>query len=380
MVVLLLESYYGGSHKTFIDQLSDWIIDWGWEVKTFTLQPKHWRTRLQLSHLEIAEKLNHYLEEENPNKDELVIIGNSLMDSAALKSLLLPEFRKVPFWVYFHENQMTYPIDKRSPVKDRDIVLQEHVLPAFHLNQVITADQLIFNSQFTLKDTFQKLEQFLFTRQVKLDLKILNEARKKTAVIPVGINPCPPDCKLPWTKRTPRILWNHRWEYDKGPREFFSVVEEVFKTDSKINLSLLGENNRDKEGIFEEFRKKHSGRIYQFGFLERKDAYWKELGSCRILPVTSIHDFLGLSVLEGISAGVIPLLPNRLVYPELLPMALHEKLLYEGSPDAQIKLLLNEGLSQEENNLLENHLRKFTCSEVKKLWNLKLQSLSPIKG
>ena len=43
------------------------------------------------------------------------------------------------------------------------------------------------------------------------------------------------------------------------------------------------------------------------------------LSKSTYLPVTSIQDFFSISTIEAICAGVLPFLPNRLVFPEHLP-------------------------------------------------------------
>ncbi|MCR9204245.1 MAG: glycosyltransferase, partial [Halobacteriovoraceae bacterium] len=252
-----------------------------------------------------------------------------------------------------------------------DIVNQTHILPAIHLNQVLSADQVFFNSQFTLDDTFQNLAAFLKTRPEKSDLGMLQNAKGKSHVIPVGISLCPQDLKVPWKKRPYRVLWNHRWEYDKGPKDFFHLMEMVLKKEPQLSLSILGDNNRDKEGIFDSFKKKYPQKISTFGFIEARSDYWRELGQCRVLPVTSIHDFLGLSVLEAISAGVLPLLPHRMVYPELIPDSLKDKLLYKDDPQVQLEGLLKEGISENEEKSLLEHIQKFSAQEAHSLWKLK---------
>jgi glycosyltransferase involved in cell wall biosynthesis len=51
-----------------------------------------------------------------------------------------------------------------------------------------------------------------------------------------------------------------------------------------------------------------------------------------VIVSTARHEFFGLSVLEAMSAGVVPLLPNRLSYPELLgDSALAAAFLYDGT-------------------------------------------------
>ena len=57
-----------------------------------------------------------------------------------------------------------------------------------------------------------------------------------------------------------------------------------------------------------------------------------------LLPVTSIHDFFGISVCEAIYSGAFPLLPGRLSYPELVPDELHEEVFYKSANGLEERL------------------------------------------
>lgn len=375
MNILLLEPYYGGSHKYFIDQLSSHLESEGHNVTLISLAPRHWRSRLQLGHLSLIQKLKESMKEVEPRFD--LILLNSLMDCATFKSLLPPSFSHTPLWIYFHENQMGYPLDKDSPTFKRDEDIQKHIIPSFHLNQVLCGDKLIFNSNFTRENTFNCLSDFINSRSENTSFLNLDRLKENSLVIPVGTSPSPLKQQTAWVSRPKRILWNHRWEYDKGPQEFFSLFEVLIREDPTLSLSLLGENNRDKSGIFSLFKSRYHNNIHHFGFIESKDQYWKELDLCRVLPVTSIHDFLGLSLLEAIEAGVIPLLPDRLVYPELIPSELHSKLIYQEFEELKDKTLslLNSGLSPKEWEHLKDHLLFTSQEQVNKLWSLNISNL-----
>jgi hypothetical protein len=48
-----------------------------------------------------------------------------------------------------------------------------------------------------------------------------------------------------------------------------------------------------------------------------------------ILPVTSVQDFFGASVVEAMYCNTIPMLPKRLAYPEHIPSNLHHTFFYD---------------------------------------------------
>ena len=76
--------------------------------------------------------------------------------------------------------------------------------------------------------------------------------------------------------------------------------------------------------------------IEHIGFAESREDYEKVLLSSDLLISTADHEFFGIAVLEAISAGVYPLLPERLSYPEILSVqnnSDNNRFLYDGSID-----------------------------------------------
>ena len=63
------------------------------------------------------------------------------------------------------------------------------------------------------------------------------------------------------------------------------------------------------------------------------------------LPGCSNQENFGISIVEAIRYGCLPLLPNRLAYPEVLPKAYHATYLYRNQTDLTEKLtrLITEG-------------------------------------
>jgi glycosyltransferase involved in cell wall biosynthesis len=52
-----------------------------------------------------------------------------------------------------------------------------------------------------------------------------------------------------------------------------------------------------------------------------------------IVISTAIQENFGISVLEAVYSGCLPLLPRRLVYPELIPPEYHDCVLYDSPED-----------------------------------------------
>lgn len=128
----------------------------------------------------------------------------------------------------------------------------------------------------------------------------------------------------------PLILWNHRWEYDKNPEEFFKALYLMAEKGLAFEVAILGENFSRSPVVFEEAGERLGPRIRRYGFAEDRREYARWLGRADILPVTSTHDFFGCSVVEAVYMKCYPILPERLAYPEHIPKRLSGRCLYKG--------------------------------------------------
>jgi glycosyltransferase involved in cell wall biosynthesis len=120
------------------------------------------------------------------------------------------------------------------------------------------------------------------------------------------------------------ILWNHRWEYDKNPQDFFEAIYALVARGLDFELVVLGERFRQEPTEFTKAYQRLGGRVRHFGYVPDFAEYARWLWQAHILPVTSHHDFFGASVVEAIYCRCFPLLPRRLSYPELIPREYHD--------------------------------------------------------
>jgi glycosyltransferase involved in cell wall biosynthesis len=126
-----------------------------------------------------------------------------------------------------------------------------------------------------------------------------------------------------------RILWNHRWEYDKRPKRFFDVLYQLAAEDVPFELIVLGESFRQKPTEFITARQKLAERILHFGFVEDEADYARYLWLADVNVSCAIQDFFGGSTVEAMYCDCYPLLPNRLTYPTFVPGGLHGDHLYD---------------------------------------------------
>jgi glycosyltransferase involved in cell wall biosynthesis len=116
-----------------------------------------------------------------------------------------------------------------------------------------------------------------------------------------------------------KLVWNHRWEYDKGPDRLLSVIKELNEREVWFELNIVGEAFRQVPGEFNQIKNDFSKNIKAFGYISSGQAYKALLSQCDVALSTSIHEFQGVAVMEAVSAGCLPLVPDRLSYQELIP-------------------------------------------------------------
>jgi len=321
MKILALEPFYGGSHKDFLEGL---IHHSRHEYTLYTMPARFWKWRMRGASLYFSQAVS------NPGDYDL-LFATDLMSLSDLKALWGADCP--PAVLYFHENQISYPLPEGEKM--------DYQFGFTDLTSALAADKIVFNSHFHLRDFQKGLKKFIKKMpdyRPNYALPIIDE---KSMVIYPG-------CHFPLKEsplvgdETPHILWNHRWEFDKRPEAFFQALYEVKQAGFDFRLSVLGENFQARPTIFEEARLILDKEIVNWGFVESKEEYYKILSRTNIIISTSIQENFGISVIEGMYYNNFPLLPNRLSYPEILPKALHKECLYqEGTLAERLIDLLN---------------------------------------
>jgi glycosyltransferase involved in cell wall biosynthesis len=135
------------------------------------------------------------------------------------------------------------------------------------------------------------------------------------------------------------IIWNHRWGFDKNGETFFSALDVLNGSGLDFRLAVMGENFGKIPEAFKKAEEKFEDKIYQFGYVPQRETYEKWLKRGAIVISTSMQENFGISVIEAMIMGCVPLLPNRLSYPEILPEKYHEHFLYKNRHDLIEKLI-----------------------------------------
>jgi len=218
----------------------------------------------------------------------------------------------VPIFTYFHENQFAYPVQIEH---ERDLHFA-----VTNLTTASCSDRVAFNSVYNMESFFKGCIEM--ERKIPdMKLNVTGELRQKSIVLHPGVDfsqldetPAATDVE----DRSPVIIWNHRWEYDKNPDLFFRTLFQL--DDLQVDYKLvLGQSFEQHPEIFDKTRKRLGHRLLHVGYVAEREKYYQWLRQGTLVVSTANHEFYGIAVIEAVRAGCRPLLPNRLSYPELFP-------------------------------------------------------------
>jgi glycosyltransferase involved in cell wall biosynthesis len=116
-----------------------------------------------------------------------------------------------------------------------------------------------------------------------------------------------------------KLLWNHRVEYDKGIDQFLALLLQLRNTHLPFKLILLGQRFRKLPESWQTLTMQFAEQILVNEFAETREAYFSWVQRADIVVSTACHEFQGLAVMEACVMGCVPLVPDRLSYPEYFP-------------------------------------------------------------
>ncbi len=353
--VLAMEPYYGGSHKAFLD---GWVKRSRHAWCVLSLPASKWKWRMRHGAVTFSEQL----QSDQPAYRPDVIFCSDMLNLAELRGLV-PYLGDVPAVVYFHENQLTYPVQKQDP---RDI--------HFGLTNMITclsAQQVWFNSHYHQESFLSALGQMLAKMPDRPPLKVVETIRDKSSIFPPGIDEFDPPG--PRTSGPLRLLWVARWEHDKNPEDFFGALR-LLSPDVDYRISIIGPQFNSIPEVFTRAQIEFADRIDRWGYQPTGDEYRAALADADVIVSTAGHEFFGIAVVEAIAAGAYPLLPRRLAYPEILKLADNKSsdpFFYSGRPEhlaesiAQLaKRISNAELWQEDVDRARRLIERFSWNKV----------------
>lgn len=300
-----------------------------------------------------------------------LIFASDMLNLPVFLTLVKDRLSGVPVAIYFHENQLTYPL---QPGEKRDLHYG-----FIHLVSALRADAVYFNSAYHQETFFDELPRMLKHFPDYNELWTVEALRAKSQVLPLGLDLSRFDGYRPGeaVPRRPLILWNHRWEYDKDPETFFRAVYALADDGLDFGLLLLGRSYRKQPNEFLEARERLPDRILHFGYAQDVATYGRRLWQADIVVSTALHDFFGAAVVEACYCGCYPILPRDLAYPELIPKAHHDACLYEDFDGLLVRLRWAITHVQSVRSFsLHEHMARFDWGRMAPLYDSHLADLA----
>ncbi|HGG56482.1 MAG TPA: DUF3524 domain-containing protein, partial [Nannocystis exedens] len=326
MRLLVLDAYHGGSHAAFIGGFAAHSRH---SQTLLTLPARHWKWRMRQAAIGFAAEVSRrYAAGERWQ----AVVATDMLDLATFIGLVPAEIAALPRLVYFHENQLTYP------VRHHDV--RDHHYGLINITTCLAADAVVFNSGFHRDVFLTAVAELLAKMPDQRPVDTVATIRARSEVIPPGIDG--PICGAKERQAGPlRVLWCHRWEYDKDPESFFAAIGEALRLGAEIRLLVVGKRFREVSPVFAQARLEYSEIIDHWGYVDDPATYRSLLGRADVVVSTAVHEFFGIAVVEAVAAGAYPLVPPRLAYPETLgPPALRPGFFYDGSVDGLARRLL----------------------------------------
>lgn len=311
MRLLLVEPYYAGSHRAWAD---GYVKHSAHDVRLITHPGRWWKWRMRGAAITLAASLAS-LDGWRPD----VVMVSDMIDLAHFKTLARTFIGDAPMVLYFHESQLTYP-DPPGAIADDSYALINWI-------SAYTADYVFFNSGYHQDVFFESIPAFLRRFPDHRHDQLIAEVRARSEVLPVGVDLS----RIPERSNRsgfPRILRNHRWEYDKDPDAFADAIERVVDMGIVFELVLAGARSPKTPLALDRIRDAAGERIVHDGATPTS-TYHKLVVESDIVVSTARQEFFGVSVVEAVAAGCRPVLPNRLSYPWLIPQLHHDNVLYE---------------------------------------------------
>jgi glycosyltransferase involved in cell wall biosynthesis len=300
MRIAALEPYAAISHLLFLEGLVEHSSH---EIEILPMSPRAWKWRMRTASMHYAE----VLAEREPFDLWLV---SDYLNLPELLALLPASHRDTPVVVYFHENQLTYPLQETER--------RDHHFAFTHFHSILAARHTLFNSHYHRGSFFEALATLL--RLVPdIDMRpSLRAARQRSSVLPLGTDV--PRGELPrCDDGVPIVLWNHRWEYDKGPELLLETMRGLKQRGEAFRLRVLGQSFRERPEAIEALGELLGEQLEVLGFLPERDDYLTAIREAHIVLSTAHHDFFGLATLEALRSGALGVLVDDLAYGELLP-------------------------------------------------------------
>jgi len=388
--ILAVEPYFGGPHAQFLDGLRahsrhQWTL--------LAMPARNWKWRMRGAAMHLAREAATLLGKPTgqPGKGTIsptasrsagasstarparrppydLVFASNFLNVADWRALAPEPIARAPVVMYFHENQLSWPPQSGRP--GAPSAPQERRDPQYgftNLASALASCEAWFTSEFHRQEFLAAARSLLGKMPDFVPPDLVDSLAARSRAMTPGMNLEPfisgrrPRGKPPLT-----ILWNHRWEEDKNPEEFFGVLIFLAQEGLDFRLAVVGEATRKWPPVFEKAKRLLADRLVQFGYLPEREAYERQVIAADVAVSTAHHEFFGLPLVEATAAGCFPLMPARLSYPEIVPPELQDTFFYRTERELRVKLtkLLRGKAPWDKAAALASHVERFDWRRI----------------
>ncbi len=314
--ILVLEPYYGGSHRAVLDGLLERLDV---EADVLTLPARKWKWRMRGAAITMAQQARALHADRgaarpgstSPDRCWDLVYASTFVNLAEFYGLAADAVAGVPSIVYFHENQLVYP--------NRHEAEWDFQFPLTNITSALAATRCLFNTEFT-RDTFLgEIDPFIKQFPDFRPTGLARTIAAKSEVLAPPFDPAPFDAESLVRGPRPRVVWPHRWEHDKNPDAFFEAVTALAAEGLDFEVAIAGQEFRDVPDAIRDAHRGLGERLVHAGEPATRADYAALLRSSDIAVSTAVNEFFGLAMIESAYAGCFPLVPDSLAYPEIYP-------------------------------------------------------------
>ena len=372
--VLLVEGWMAGSHEAWAE---GWRSRSRHRIDLVTQPGTHWQHRMTAGSVPLASAVaDHVSAHGSPD----VLVVTDMVDLASLLGLVGSmsggALSRVPSVLYLHENQLTQPPSPNGVGGGRG----RH-LGWTNWRSMVAADAVWSNSQWQLTSLFESLGDMLGEAPDSAgQLPLVPRVRERCSVQPVGCDladllasrpnsgasdgggggPDGPAGECAAMRagevsdegaytgvargvgqgdvpgdvagdgggeieviddgrevRPPLVLWNHRWSHDKGLSAAVTSMKTLAAEGLDFEVAVVGADDHHDPGRAQAVLAPLAERIVHTGWMERDD-YRDLLTTADVVVAAPLQENFGISVVEAVAAGCIPVVPDALSYPETI--------------------------------------------------------------
>lgn len=313
MHILYADSHYEGAHRDWIDSYAAHSQH---HITLLTMPGGDWRWRIQGGAVHLA---NQFLSKRDSLPPIDLILLNGMVSAPVFLTRTRPYLSDLPLAIYIQENQLNYP--QEEYLWSNGAVVQ--VMSAY------AADAVLFNGAYLKHDFLASLQKFLEERRdYAEDIYEHVEARADVLLRGINLKERFGDTIVSAPQKPITFLWNHRWAYEKGIEDFATALRQLHAKNIPFRVILAG-NVLDKADLRESLLQELGERVILSGLLTG-ESYAEALRKADMMVACSKNEPLGVSMLEAIYMGCLPLMPAQGSFPVILPSE-HHDLLYDGS-------------------------------------------------